>query len=209
MRLRNIKESKEKVESSKYIVNNYRDYKGKWNSIFNNNNPIYIEIGMGKGKYILESALNNPNINYIGIEKYDSVIYKAIKKIDEFSLNNLKLIRCDAKEIKDIFNKEIDIIYLNFSDPWHKDRHHKRRLTSLDFLKLYDYIFKDGCKIIMKTDNRNLFEYSIITLSSYGYIFDKISLDLHNSNIENIITTEYEEKFEKEGKNIYMLEVHK
>jgi len=209
MRLRNIRGTKEKVESSKHIINNYKDYRGKWKSIFNNKNPIHIEIGMGKGRYILENALNNPNINYIGIEKYDSVLYKAIKKIDEYTLDNLKLIRCDAKEIKEIFNKEIDTIYLNFPDPWHKDRHHKRRLTSLDFLKLYDHIFKDKCKIIMKTDNRNLFEYSIVTLSSYGYIFDRISLDLHNSKIENIITTEYEEKFKKEGKSIYMLEVHK
>lgn len=209
MRLRNIKGSKEKVEKSKYIVNNYINYKGKWNTLFKNNNPIHIEIGMGKGKFILESALNNPNTNYIGIEKYDSVMYKAVKKIDKYTLNNLKLIKCDAKEIMNIFSKEIDLIYLNFSDPWHKDRHHKRRLTSTFFLSLYDHIFKDNCNIIMKTDNRLFFEYSIVTLSNYGYIFDKVSLDLHNSNIENIITTEYEEKFIKEGKAIHMFEAHK
>lgn len=209
MRLRNIKGSKEKVENSKYIINNYKDYKGKYNKLFGNDNEIHIEIGMGKGKFLLESALNNPNINYIGIEKYDSVLYKAIKKIDEYDLINLRLIKCDAKEIDEIFYKEISTIYLNFSDPWHKDRHHKRRLTSLDFLNLYNNIFKNVSKIIMKTDNRKLFEYSIVTLSNYGYIFDMISLDLHNSNIKNIVTTEYEDKFKKEQKKIYMFEAHK
>ncbi len=209
MRLRNIKGSKEKVENSKYIINNYKEYKGKYNNLFGNGNEIHIEIGMGKGKFLLESALNNPNINYIGIEKYDSVLYKAINKIDKYELNNLRLIRCDAKEIDEIFNKEISKIYLNFSDPWHKDRHHKRRLTSLDFLNLYNSIFKETSKIVMKTDNRNLFEYSILTLSNYGYIFDMISLDLHNSNIKNIVTTEYEDKFKKEQKKIYMFEAHK
>jgi tRNA (guanine-N7-)-methyltransferase len=169
VRLRNIKDSKEKVSKSKYIINNYYDLIGKWNQLFNNNNPIHLEIGMGKGKFILENALKNPNINYIGIEKYDSVLLKAIKKIDENNLSNLKIISCDAKELNKIFKKEVDTIYLNFSDPWHKERHAKRRLTSNIFLKIYDNIFVDKNHIVMKTDNRNLFEYSIVNLSKYRY----------------------------------------
>ncbi len=208
MRLRNIKGSKERVEKSKYVVNNYKDYKGKWNTLFNNN-PIHIEIGMGKGKFILESALRNPNINYIGIEKYDSVLVKAINKIEEHNLTNLRLIRCDASELNDIFDKEIDKIYLNFSDPWQKDRHHKRRLTSEVFLNIYESIFKDKCRLEVKTDNRNLFEYSLVTLSNHGYILNKVSIDLHNSNIDNIITTEYEDKFINKGNSIYMIDTYK
>ncbi len=197
------------VENSKYIINNYKECKGKWNTVFKNNNPIHVEIGMGKGKFILENALKNPNINYVGVEKYDSVLVRAIKNIDKYELSNLKIIRCDAKEVNEIFYNEIDKLYLNFSDPWHKDRHHKRRLTSSVFLNIYEEIFKGVKHIEMKTDNRNLFEYSIITLSNYGYIFDRFSLDLHNSNIKDIITTEYEERFIKRGNPIYMLEVHK
>ncbi|MDD4831389.1 MAG: tRNA (guanosine(46)-N7)-methyltransferase TrmB [Tenericutes bacterium] len=209
MRLRNIKGAKEIVQNSKYIVNNYKEYKGKWNKIFDNNNPIHLEIGMGKGKFILENALKNPNINYIGIEKYDSVLYKAIKKIDEVNINNLKIISCDALELMDIFNSEIDCIYLNFSDPWHKDRHSKRRLTSEVYLNIYDSIFKNNNHIILKTDNRNLFEFSIETLSMDRYIFKEVNLDLHNSNIRDIITTEYEDKFVSKGNIIYMFDAYK
>lgn len=209
MRLRNIKGAKEIVQNSKYIVNNYKEYKGKWNKIFDNNNPIHLEIGMGKGKFILENALKNPNINYIGIEKYDSVLYKAIKKIDEVNINNLKIISCDALELMDIFNSEIDCIYLNFSDPWHKDRHSKRRLTSEVYLNIYDSIFKNNNHIILKTDNRNLFEFSIETLSKDRYIFKEVNLDLHNSNIRDIITTEYEDKFVSKGNIIYMFDAYK
>lgn len=209
MRLRNIKGAKEIVQNSKYIVNNYKEYKGKWNKMFDNNNPIHLEIGMGKGKFILENALKNPNINYIGIEKYDSVLYKAIKKIDEVNINNLKIISCDALELMDIFNSEIDCIYLNFSDPWHKDRHSKRRLTSEVYLNIYDSIFKNNNHIILKTDNRNLFEFSIETLSKDRYIFKEVNLDLHNSNIRDIITTEYEDKFVSKGNIIYMFDAYK
>ena len=209
MRLRNIKGSKEIVQNSKHIINNYKDYKGKWNEVFNNNNPIHLEIGMGKGKFILENALKYPNINYIGIEKYDSVLIKAIKKIDINNIDNLKIISCDASNLKDIFDKEIDTIYLNFSDPWPKARYSKRRLTSEIFLDIYDYIFKDFKHIIMKTDNRNLFEYSIKTLSNYGYVFTDISLDLHTSIDRDIITTEYEDKFVEKGNIIYMFEAKK
>ncbi len=209
MRLRNIKGAKEIVQNSRYIINNYKEYKGKWNKTFNNLNPIHLEIGMGKGKFILENALKNPNINYIGIEKYDSVLLKAIKKIDEVDINNLKLISCDALELNEIFNNEIECIYLNFSDPWHKDRHSKRRLTSEVYLKIYDSVFVKNNHIILKTDNRNLFEYSIETLSNYGYKFKGVNLDLHNSNIRDIITTEYEDKFVAKGNIIYLFDAYK
>ena len=141
-------------------------------------------------------------LNNIGIEKYDSVIARAIKKIDEHEINNLKLIRIDANELNDVFNKEIDLIYLTFSDPWPKDRHAKRRLSHSDFLKIYDDIFKNYKKIEMKTDNRKLFEYSVVSFSKYGYVIEQISTDLHKDE-ENIITTEYEDKFVKLGLPIY------
>jgi len=210
MRLRNVKNKEEILNSSKLLVLNYKEYKGKWSNLFNNDNKIYIEIGMGKGDFILENALKYPDINFIGIEKYDSVIVRAIEKIEKEEIsNNLKLIRMDAKEINEVFEKEIDRIYLNFSDPWPKKRHSERRLTSSTFLNRYDNIFKNCKEIIMKTDNTSLFEYSIVTLSNNNYIFDKISLDLHNSDIEDNIMTEYEKKFTKKGVKINYLKAKK
>ena len=203
MRLKNIKGASEKILLGKYFINNPSDYKGKWHKLFNNNNPIYIEIGMGKGNFIIKNALNNPNINYIGIEMYDSVILRAVEKTNELELNNLYLIRMDARLIEDIFDKEIDLIYLNFSDPWPKDRHAKRRLTSPRFLERYDKIFKN--KIIMKTDNNSLFEYSLETLKEHGYTLSNVTRDLHKDK-DNIITTEYEDKFTSKGIKINYLE---
>lgn len=208
MRLRNIKNKEEILNNSKYIILNPKEYKGKWNNVFKNNNPIYIEIGMGKGKFILENALKYPNINFIGIEKYDSVIARAIKKIDEHEINNLKLIRIDANELNDVFDKEIDLIYLNFSDPWPKERHTKRRLTSPRFLARYDSIFKDKKHIIMKTDNIDLFNYSVESLKEYGYNINDINNDLHSYK-DNIITTEYEDKFTSKGIKINYFDASK
>ena len=204
MRLRNIKNKEEILSSSSFLIRNATDYFGKWNSLFNNNNPIYIEIGMGKGDFIIENALKNPNINYIGIEKYDSVIARACEKVPT-DLNNLILVRMDALDIDKVFDKEIDLIYLNFSDPWPKKRHADRRLTSHIFLKKYDSIFKKKKVIIQKTDNQNLFEYSIVSLSTYSYIIEEISFDLHNLGLNSIIMTEYEKKFTSKGNNIYYL----
>ena len=144
MRLKNIKGASEKILLGKYFINNPTEYKGKWHELFKNNNPIYIEIGMGKGNFIIKNALDNPNINYIGIEMYDSVILRAVEKTNELELNNLYLIRMDARLIEEVFDKEIDLIYLNFSDPWPKDRHAKRRLTSPRFLERYSKIFRDN-----------------------------------------------------------------
>lgn len=205
MRLKNVKGASEIIIKGKYYVNNPYDNKGIWNKLFNNNNPIKIEIGMGKGDFIIENALKYPNINFIGIEKYDSVIVRAVQKSNELELPNLKLVRIDAIKINDIFNNEIDAIYLNFSDPWPKDRHAKRRLTSPIFLSIYDNIFKNDKTIIMKTDNLNLFNYSLGTLQEHGYDITYQTNDLHSENQEDNIMTEYEKKFVRKGIKINKL----
>lgn len=196
MRLRNVKGAKEKILSSRYNIDNPFDNINNWNKVFNNSNPIYIEIGMGKGKFIIENAINNPDINYIGIEKFDSVIVRAIEKVEQLDIPNLKFIRMDATRIDEVFNKEIDKIYLNFSDPWPKDRHAKRRLTSPIFLEKYDKVFRNDNIIEMKTDNINLFNYSVDSLKEYGYNIEYLTNDLHKENVDNIMT-EYEERFSK------------
>ena len=209
MRVRNVKNKEEIIKNSIYTIENPKELKGKWKSIFNNNNPIYLEIGMGKGKFILENAKNNPNINYIGIEKNGSVLSYAIRKIEEYKLSNLKLICFDANKIDELFDKDIDLLYLNFSDPWPKNRHEKRRLTSNSFLEKYDKIFKKDRLIEMKTDNQGLFEYSIISFVNNGYKIEDISLDLTNKIDFINIRTEYEEKYILKNNIIYYLKVIK
>lgn len=208
MRLRNVKGASNTISNSPYIINNYKDYKGNYKSIFNNSNPIHVEIGMGKGNFIIGMAKMHPNINFIGIEKYDSVIIRAIEKIDEY-IPNLKLIRMDATEIEEVFYKDVDTIYLNFSDPWPKNRHEDRRLTSKKFLNRYDSLFIKDKNIIMKTDNRKLFEFSIISFVNYGYKIEEISLNLHEDNVKDNIETEYEKKFSSLGFPIYKIVVKK
>ena len=208
MRQRNVKNKKEIIENSKYFITDPNEYKGKWHNVFKNTNPIYIEIGMGKGKFIIENALKYPNINFIGIEKFDSILALALKKIPD-NLNNLKVLRLDAINLDEIFNREIDKIYLNFSDPWPKKRHEKRRLTSLVFLEKYDKIFKNNKIIEMKTDNKNLFCYSIKSFNNYGYYIDFLTFDLHKEEKIDNITTEYEEKFTKLNNSIYKIIVSK
>lgn len=204
MRLRNVKNKEEIINSSNYLIIEPVKLRDKWQDVFNNGNPIHLEIGTGKGNFIINKAIQNPNINFIGIEKFDSVIARALEKIPE-GINNLKMIKMNALEIEKVFNHEIDTIYLNFSDPWPKKRWYKRRLTSSIFLEKYDYVFRNDKIIIQKTDNLSLFEYSICSLSEYGYIIKEISLDLHNSLVEGNIMTEYEEKFSKKGNPIYYL----
>ena len=204
MRLKHIKDADKIINKSTYIIENPEEYKGRWNKLFNNNNNIEIEIGTGKGKFIIEKALQNPNINFIGIEKYDSPLVSAVKKLEELDINNLKLICYDALTIDSIFDREISKIYLNFSDPWPKKRHIKRRLTSNRFLEKYDLIFKDIKRIEMKTDNDDLFNYSCESLTEYGYkIIEK------DTNHISDITTEYEDKFMNIGKNINYISVVK
>ena len=208
MRLRNVKDANIKIAASSYIIKDYEDYKGNYKSIFNNDNKLCIEIGMGKGDFIIGMAWNNPNINFIGIEKYDSVMVRAVEKLEGVDLKNLKLIKMDAEYIENVFDKEIDTIYLNFSDPWPKDRHEKRRLTSSNFLKKYDSLFKSTKHIIFKTDNRKLFEYSIKSLTDYGYKINNVSFDLHSDDIPNV-ETEYEKRFSNLGYPIYMMDIMK
>jgi tRNA (guanine-N7-)-methyltransferase len=209
MRLKNVKGAKEIIEKGTYYIDNPYELIGSWQNVFKNNNPIYIEIGMGKGDFIIKNALQFPNINFIGIEKFDSVIVRAIQKSNELEIENLKLIRMDAERIDEVFANEVSKLYLNFSDPWPKDRHAKRRLTSPKFLSTYDKIFKNNiANIEMKTDNTPLFNYSVTTLKENGYNITYLTNDLHRENVFNI-TTEYEEKFSKKGIKINKLEAFK
>ncbi len=204
MRLRNNPKANEILENHKNIVViNTKGYKGSWKDVFQNNNPIYIEIGMGKGDFIIENAKRYPNINFIGIEKFPSVLVGAIKKMDNESidLSNLKFMKEDAIFLNDVFeDKEIDRIYLNFSDPWPKKKHAKRRLTSKTFLPIYQKILKDQGELILKTDNRTLFEFSLISFQQFHMDFHDVCLDLHHSEgYEDNIQTEYERKFSPYG----------
>lgn len=205
MRLRNIKGSKEFIETSPFVIQTPETYKGKWFSLFQNNHPLHIEIGMGKGQFIHQLAEQNPQINFIGIEMYSSVLYRALEKRAQTELENLYFLRFDAKYLKDIFAaNEVDRIYLNFSDPWPKDRHAKRRLTSANFLAIYDEILTQDGILQFKTDNRDLFDFSVETVeeSSHWHI-DEITYDLHHSEfLEGNIMTEYESRFVAEGKPI-------
>ena len=208
MRLRNVKGASVMIEKCPFIIKDYKEYKGKYKTLFNNDNPIHIEIGMGKGDFIIGMAKKYPEINFIGIEKFDSVIVRAIEKPDE-EIPNLRLIRMDATEIEEVFDKEIDTIYLNFSDPWPKNRHSDRRLSSLKFLKRYDGLFKGEKKIIMKTDNRKLFEFSLIEFTNYNYKIEELSLNLYNDDIKDNVQTEYERRFHELGFPIYKVIVKK
>ena len=209
MRLRNLKNKNDLIRDCMYLVYNPDKYKGSWNKVFNNNNnPIHVEIGMGKGTFIKNMALAFPNINFIGIEKFDGVIARAINNINENIPDNLRIIKIDAINIKDIFDKEIDTIYLNFSDPWPKKRQIKRRLTSPNFLAAYENIFKHNKVIVMKTDNIDLYAYSIVSLNEYGYKIVDASLDLHSRDVFNIMT-EYELKFSQQGIKINYLKAIK
>lgn len=211
MRLKKVKNAKERVEASKYYVENPKEHIGKWGEVFGNSNSIHIEIGMGKGRFIVNMAKTYPNINFIGIEKYDSVMVKALNLLEEMEeLPNLRLILFDATEIKEIFDKDIDRLYLNFSDPWPKSKHQKRRLTSKEFLERYDYIFKGKKEIFQKTDNYDFFEFSRQSLSDYGYEIKNLTYDLHNEKLDFInIQTEYEQKFSGKGVKINRLEAYK
>lgn len=202
MRLRNVKNKQQIMDNSSYLVKNPESYRGVWKGYFKNNHPIHIEIGTGKGNFIIQMAIHHPEINFIGIEKYDSVIARALEKIPE-GLFNLCMIRADALHITQFFHHEIETIYLNFSDPWPKCRQAKRRLTSRVFLEQYESIFLNDAHIIQKTDNPGLFEYSLCSLSQYGYQFLELSFDLHHSKIEENVMTEYEEKFSRKGQAIF------
>ena len=200
MRMRNPKYKDEVINNCTFLLKDEID--------FENDAPLHIEIGMGKGNFILNMALNNPDINFIGIEKYSSVASVAIKKMMEYNLPNLRVIISDIMNLEELLKNKVDVIYLNFSDPWPKDRHAKRRLTSPNFLKLYDSFFKGKNVIIQKTDNDNLFSYSVDSIKEYGYEIEEISYDLHSTDIPNVMT-EYEEKFSSQGVKIKYLKASK
>ena len=200
MRIRNVKNKEEILDNCSFLLNNPKEYKGKFKELFNNDNPIYLEIGMGKGQFIYQNAKKYKDINFIGIERFDSIMAKAILKIEK--LDNLILIKYDANLIDDLFDHEIDKIYLNFSDPWPKNRHENRRLTSKLFLEKYKNIFKDKERIEVRTDNRDFFLYSVESLGDMGYLLNDVSF---NYQSPDLIMTEYESKFRGKGANIYHL----
>lgn len=205
MRLRNIPGAREEMLVNPYVVQNPEQYRGQWNRFFGNDNPLHIEIGMGKGQFIMALAAANPGINYLGIEKYSSVLIRALAKQEELALPNLRFLRFDAESIETVFaDSEVERIYLNFSDPWPKDRHAHRRLTSDRFLARYaQFLDPKGC-IMFKTDNRGLFDYTLETAAACGWNRDDVTYDLHNSPYEEgNFHTEYEDRFSALGNPIY------
>ena len=207
MRLRNIAGARDVIAGSEYVIQNPTECKGHWKEIFDNPGELHIEVGMGKGKFLNEMARKNPHINYLGIEMYSSVLLRAIQKMEADPLPNLKFLCVDARILPDVFEKgEVDHIYLNFSDPWPKDRHAKRRLPSRQFLNRFHLILKADGRISFKTDNRDLFDFSVEQVPEAGWNMVNCTYDLHNSEfVEGNIMTEYEEKFSSMGNPIFRL----
>ncbi len=206
MRLRNIAGAREKIADSPYTIENPESNKGKWKEVFGNDHPIRIEVGTGKGRFIMDMAAANPDINYVGIEKYSSVLLRAVQKQTELALTNVRFIRMEAEIIPEVFDEgEVDRIYLNFSDPWPKERHAQRRLTSSSFLHRYDQILKPDGQLEFKTDNRELFDFSLQELNTAGWHAEAVTYDLHNDAVmnEGNIMTEYEERFSSKGNQIF------
>lgn len=214
MRLRNVTGSREMIAESKYVIPEEPmfDMPGKWAELFENNHPIHVEIGMGKGQFIHTLAKLNPEINYIGVEKYSTVLLRAVQKMEQEELPNLVFLRMDAEDVDKVFGEgEVDKIYLNFSDPWPKDRHAKRRLPSREFLARYDKIMKKDSRLEFKTDNRDLFDFAVEELEPAGWKADVITYDLHADEklMEGNVMTEYEEKFSSMGNPICKYIIHR
>ena len=211
MRLRNIPGADDVIKRHPIAVKESREYRGKWNALFENAHPIHVEIGMGKGQFILNLAKRNPNINYIGIERYSSVLLRALEKYDteEFcELTNVRFICMDAMELPDVFDvEEVGKIYLNFSDPWPKARHARRRLTSTVFFAQYEKVLAKEGVVEFKTDNRPLFEFSLEQVEEAGWKLQAFTFDLHHDEVmnEGNVMTEYEEKFSAQGNPIHKL----
>ncbi len=208
MRVRNRPGAAEMLAAHpNFVISDPTLWKGKWNELFGNDHPIHIEIGMGKGQFITGMAKAHPEINYIGVEMQVSVVSIALDKLIEQPLPNLKLLHVDGSALTEYFaDSEVDQIYLNFSDPWPKKRHEKRRLTYKNFLAVDEQILRPNGEIHFKTDNQGLFEYSLASFSQYGMILKQVWLDLHQSQFEGNIMTEYEEKFSSKGQRIYRVE---
>ncbi|VHA81185.1 tRNA (guanosine(46)-N7)-methyltransferase TrmB [Streptococcus pyogenes] len=210
MRVRKRKGAEEHLANNPhYVILNPEDAKGRWHDVFGNDRPIHIEVGSGKGGFITGMALKNPDINYIGIDIQLSVLSYALDKVLASEVPNVKLLRVDGSSLTNYFEDgEVDMMYLNFSDPWPKTKHEKRRLTCKDFLDTYKRILPEHGEIHFKTDNRGLFEYSLASFSQYGMTLRQIWLDLHASNYEGNVMTEYEEKFSNKGQVIYRVEAN-
>ncbi len=206
MRLRNVAGSKEAIAASRFVIQEPEKRKNRWRELFGNSNPLQIEIGMGKGRFIMDNARLHPEINYIGIEKYSSVLIRGIQKLEKEELPNLYFIRMDAEDITEVFGEgEVNKIYLNFSDPWPKDRHAKRRLPSREFLDRYRIILSKEGNLEFKTDNRELFTFALGELEPAGWHLEQVTYDLHHDAgmMEGNIMTEYEERFSSKGNPIY------
>ena len=210
MRLRNIPGAKDAIEESIYVIQNPQENKGNWNKVFPQNQPVHLEVGMGKGRFLMDMAKLHPEVNYVGIEMYDSVLLRALQKREELEeagekFSNLVFIRVDARLLPEIFEKdEVDGIYLNFSDPWPKARHAKRRLTSREFLKRYEQVLKKEGTVEFKTDNRGLFEFSLEEVKESDWNLEICTFDLHHDEelVKGNVMTEYEEKFSSMGNPI-------
>ena len=208
MRVRNRKGATELLEAHpQYVILNPADAKGRWQEIFGNDHPIHVEVGSGKGAFVSGMAKANPEINYIGIDIQKSILSYALDKVLATDVPNIKLLWVDGSDLTDYFEDgEIDRLYLNFSDPWPKKRHEKRRLTYQSFLATYQQILPENGEIHFKTDNRGLFEYSLVSFSQYGMKLKGVWLDLHASDFEDNVLTEYEQKFANKGQVIYRVE---
>ena len=208
MRLRNIPGSREIIAENEWCIQEAEKQRGFWHRIFGNENPLHIEIGMGKGQFLMSLAAKNPNMNYVGIEKYSSVLLRALQKMEEQPLSNLKFIRMDAETITEVFEQdEVSRIYLNFSDPWPKDRHAKRRLTSKEFFARYDKILTKDGQVEFKTDNAALFDFSLEQVELAGWRLVAYTRDLHHDEVlcEGNIMTEYEQRFSAMGNPIHKM----
>ncbi len=210
MRLRNIPGSREVIAESRFVIQKPEEFRGRWKEVFGNSNPLHIEVGMGKGRFLMELAAANPDINYVGIEMYSSVLLRAVQKAEQdcAELTNFRLIRMDARQLEEVFaEEEVQRVYLNFSDPWPKDRHAKRRLTSCDFLARYEGILDHAGWVEFKTDNKDLFAFSLESVKEKGWILEASTWDLHNDEVLNKgnIMTEYEERFSSQGNAICKL----
>ena len=207
MRYNIVKNAKDIINKSKYVIKKPEEYKNRWREVFHNSNPICLELGMGRGKFISEMAKLHPKVNYVGLELDENQTASCLLSLENKNIPNLKIICCDATKISEIFGKEIDTIYLTFSEPWPKKQDEKKRFTAPNYLKLYDRIFKKDKHIILKTDNKILFASALESLSQYWYSFDKVSLDLHNDErkIENVMT-DFEMQYFKEHRQIYYLD---
>ncbi|WP_204465599.1 tRNA (guanosine(46)-N7)-methyltransferase TrmB [Shouchella xiaoxiensis] len=208
MRLRHKPWAREELDKRpNLVIQNPASFQGKWKDVFEKNQPLHIEVGTGKGQFITNMAIQNPTINFIGVERYESVLLTAMEKAELAGLKNLKFLGQDVKNLNQFFaENEVDRLFINFTDPWPKSRHEKRRLTYKTFLAIYKQVLKKDGEIHFKTDNQGLFEYSLHSMSTFGLSLKNVSLDLHNSAIENNIMTEYEERFSEKGMRIYRLE---